>query len=139
MSCATVRMRRTRRMCSGSCQCHSRLFLLDIFISFLTFFPAPGITTLCPSLYWPRYFLNPYINSSISQSNRKLSLFSWVLGGGFIGWRLLSAENWSQMGVCGRRGKRKMEPWIPYFTEQALVSMLQFLKLQPQYLLVTLT
>lgn len=147
MSCATVRMRGTRRICSGSCQCHSRLFLLDIFRrdtnleeninktweetldfrelfnwisemnhfslcnlslcfhghlcgpngvsfpkgqvchsllhlrSFLTFFPDPGIIALCSSLFWPRYFLNSYMNSSISQSNIKWSIFFW----GFLG------------------------------------------------------
>lgn len=47
--------------------------------SFLITFPAPGIITLCPSLNWPRYFLNSYINNTISQSNRKLSIFSGVV------------------------------------------------------------
>lgn len=145
ISCATVRMRETRRMCSGSCRCHSRPFLLDKFRrevnleeninktwketlgfrelpkgvsgknhfslcnlslcfhrhlcgpngvnfpkdqvfysllhlrSFLITFPAPGIITLCPSLNWPRYFLNSYIKNTISQSNRKLSIFSGVV------------------------------------------------------------
>lgn len=102
--------------------CHSLLNLR----SFLTFLPSPEITALCPSLYWPRYFLNSYINSSISQSKRKVYVFFGVFLGGF--YSLVTSLSWElePNGIVwpgpGRRGKRKTEAWIPYFTEWAVAS-----------------